>query len=122
MKVFSSSILSFIVLLASFQSSLVLLDYQINRSFYEERCINKDKPKMCCHGKCQLKEKEEASKNSPETTLVKTGFEFNFLPKKHIDLPNPPVQPVDKPKYRSIEGNLSKGYFKILPHPPENLV
>ena len=122
MKVFSSSILSLIVLLASFQNSLVLLDYQINRSFYEERCVNKDKPEMCCHGKCQIKEKEETSKNAPETEAVKINYEFNFLPKKHVDLPKPPVITVEKPKYSFLEENLSSGYFKILPHPPENLV
>jgi hypothetical protein len=101
---------------------MAYLDYQIHRSFYEERCINKDKPEMECDGKCQMKEKEEASNNLAETEFVKIGYEFNFLPKKQIDLPKPTVKRIEKTKYYFREDKLSSGYYKILPHPPENLV
>ena len=122
MKLFFSSILSCIVFLANFQNSVLLLDYQINRKVYEKHCINKDKPKMNCHGKCQMKEKEETSENAEQTEFVKINLKFNILQIKYIDFPKPPVASVEKPRYRFWDEDLSEGYFKILPPPPQNWV
>jgi len=117
MKYFSSFILSFIVFVGSFGSSLVLLDYQINRDFYELHCINKDKPEMNCHGKCQLKKNAE---NSPEKfQFVKIYYDFVFLPNS---------EPTEKQQLQfSISENVPisrnhfyfpKGFVKSATPPP----
>jgi hypothetical protein len=110
------------VFLVSIQNSLVILDYHINRDFYERVCINKDKPEMKCHGKCKMK--EETSKNSAQTEIIKLGFEFNILPAKHIELPKSTIKTVikEKFKYYFSQEHLSGGYLEILPHPPQVLV
>jgi hypothetical protein len=107
-----------VVFLAGFQNSLVVLDYQINRDFYEKYCINKDKPKMQCHGKCKMK--EEASKNSTQTEIIKISFEFNILPAKNVELPKSAdkIIPTEKSKFYSLEKPVSEGFFTIFPHPP----
>lgn len=122
MKSVSAVILSFIVFLASFQGSLILVDYQMNKDYYEAICTNKDKPEMQCNGKCQIK--KQAERNAPQTELVKLSFEFNIVPTKNIEVPTPKIQfsEILKPTFYFSTENILKGFYKILPHPPQNLV
>ena len=77
MKFIVNLLLSIIVFGASFQNSLFVIDYEINRDFYEIHCMNKDKPELECHGKCQIK--KESEKTSNPFSQVKYSFEFNIL-------------------------------------------
>lgn len=63
MKAVFSLILSLIIFTASFQNSLFIIDYKMNKAYYEIHCMNKDKPEMDCHGKCQMKMESEKSSN-----------------------------------------------------------
>ena len=83
MKSITTIILSIILFGASFQNSLFMIDYKINQDFYEIHCINKAKPEMDCHGKCQMKMESEKSTNP--FNLVKYSFEFNILPTAPVD-------------------------------------
>ena len=78
MKSSVTILLSIIIFGASFQNSLFMIDYKINQDFYEIHCVNKEKPEMECHGKCQMKKESEKSTNP--FNLVKYAFEFNILP------------------------------------------
>ena len=49
------------------QSVLVINFYSNQAEIIEKHCVNKDKPKMNCEGKCHLKKQLE---KSPETTSV----------------------------------------------------
>ena len=80
MKSILSILFSIVILGASLQNGLLMFDYKINQNFYEIHCINKAKPEMDCHGKCQAKEESEKSTNP--FNLVKYSFEFNILPAK----------------------------------------
>ncbi|MBB5332119.1 hypothetical protein [Chryseobacterium koreense] len=119
MKSFFVSILSAIIFLASFQNSLLLVDYQINRDFYELHCVNKDKPAMACHGKCEMK-KESEKGNSP-FKILKSSFEFNILPTKplEINVEKLMVFKESKPASDYAPFFVNKGYLNILPHPPQ---
>ena len=119
MKTFFLSILSAIIFLASFQNSLLLVDYQINRDFYEIHCINKAKPEMDCHGKCEMK-KESEKTNSP-FKLVKGSFEFNILPTKSLEFNFEKIKLFEESQPLNVNKNfvLNKGFFNILPHPPQ---
>jgi hypothetical protein len=48
----------------SFSKSFIVLDYYSNTAAYEKKCVNKARPKMKCHGRCQmiLKLQEEEKK------------------------------------------------------------
>ncbi len=119
MKSFSIYILSFIILIASFQNSLLFLDYNINRNFYETHCVNKDKPEMNCHGKCEIK--KESEKPTSPFNLVKIGFEFNILPNQEIEIPKPKILWCNLQSNSNITStfNISEGYLHILPKPPQ---
>ncbi len=120
MKLVFSAILSFIVFVAGFQNSLLMIDYQINRDFYEIHCINKAKPEMDCHGKCQIKKESEKPANL--LNQVKYSFEFNILPSQPVDFDSAVSITVlpEKSKTGFTKNNFVMfGFREILPHPPQ---
>ena len=119
MKALFSLILSLIIFTASFQNSLFMIDYQINRAFYEIHCINKDKPEMDCHGKCQMK--KESDKSSNPFNQVKYSFEFNILPAKPLEFNlNSATQLERKVEINTFYADfILPGFSEIFPHPPQ---
>lgn len=119
MKRFFLTILSALIFLASFQNSLILVDYQINRDFYEIHCVNKAKPELNCHGKCEMQ--KERSKNESLLKVVKYSFEFNILPSQEPELAsskNPDFK--TNQQINTYKGlGMLKVYLNILPHPPQ---
>lgn len=122
MKLIFSIILSSIIFTAGFQSSLFMIDYKLNRNFYEIHCINKAKPDTDCHGKCQIK--KESKKSSNPFNLVKYSFEFNILPSKPVEFHIEKQENILSQKVSFPDKNylLSAGFLNILPHPPQILV
>ena len=118
MKRFFLTILSALIFLASFQNSLILVDYQISRDFYEIHCVNKARPELNCHGKCEMQ--KESSKNESLLKVVKYSFEFNILPSPQtaiVDTKNPDFETRQKIN-TDKDFDLLKIYLNILPHPP----
>ena len=63
------SIILFIAMgLQTFQKSLILTDYAINRAAYLKNCINKAKPKLRCQGRCQMMKKMQAEEKKESNT------------------------------------------------------
>lgn len=110
--------MSSIIFLASFQSSLMFVDYQINRNFYEIHCVNKDKLEMNCHGKCQVIKNAE-DPNVP-LQIVKIGFEFNFFPQDLITLKDIVVSEDlhIRHLFSHTVNSVAKGYSTEILHPP----
>lgn len=53
--------------------SFKIAAFYINNTAYVKNCVNKEKPKLKCNGKCQLvKQIQEEEKQSQETPLRKT--------------------------------------------------
>lgn len=119
MKLLFSIILSTIIFGASFQNSLFMIDYQINRNFYEIHCINKAKPDLDCHGKCQMK--KESEKSSNPFALVKYSFEFNILPTKTIEFLFKKNESFafNEDNFKYLDLNFSEVSVAVLPHPPQ---
>ena len=119
MRFVFSLLFSLIIFGASFQNTLFVIDYKINRDFYEIHCINKANEQLDCHGKCQVR--EESEKTSTPFNLVKYSFEFNILP------PAPVVFFIAKeavpevhPDNFSYHGLSFQDFFPvILPNPPQ---
>lgn len=101
MKFIATIFLFFIFLIASFTKSIVWLYYQYNLDFIKkELCVNKDKPKLNCNGKCylskQIKKTEkndnklpQSLKNLKEITLYlfKT-LNYCFIPFEYFNFIN----------------------------------
>ncbi len=62
-----------VFLLQTFSKTIILTDYQINKDYIAKvLCVNKNKPKMHCNGKCHLKNelnKAEKKEKSPANPL-----------------------------------------------------
>ncbi|MGA9213373.1 hypothetical protein [Kaistella sp.] len=119
MKPIITILLSVIIFGASFQNSLFMIDYKINQAFYEIHCINKTKPEMDCHGKCQMKQESEKSTNP--FNLVKYSFEFNILPSASVDYC---IEKQNFAHSKSVDFIYQEFFIpeillSILPHPPQ---
>jgi hypothetical protein len=71
MKFVLVPVLIMLLLTQTFSSWVVVFEYKLNRDFVARNlCINKAKPKMHCHGKCQMMKRlaEEEKQNSPQNT------------------------------------------------------
>ncbi|WP_052252080.1 hypothetical protein [Kaistella solincola] len=119
MKPAISLLLSIIIFGASFGDGLFMLDYKINRDFYEIYCVNKAKPEMDCHGKCQMKKNGEKTANF--FSLVKYSFEFNILPAKvaYFSIAKEPRFVTIISIFSYHDGFLPEIILGILPHPPQ---
>ena len=122
MRFVFASILSTLIFLATFQSGLMLIDYQINKEYYEALCINKDKPTLDCHGKCELK--KETEKQSNQNQLIKISFEVNVLPQQSLTLPKKKILfPVLKEKiFNSYKTFVLSGHTQAPIQPPQNQI
>ena len=119
MKIIVNILLSILVFGASFQNSIFVIDYQINKDFYEIHCINKDKPSLACHGKCQMQKESEKSTNP--FNLVKYSFEFNILPAAPIDyfIEKHDFVNSQMTKFTYQEGFIPDVFLNIPPQPPQ---
>jgi hypothetical protein len=71
MKFVLVPILIVLMLSQTFSKWLVVIEYNLNKDFVAQKlCINKAKPKLNCHGKCQMMNRlvEEEIQNSTNTT------------------------------------------------------
>lgn len=100
----------------------MLADYHLNSDFYEQLCINKNKPEINCHGKCQMQEKSEKQNSSNE--LLKVSFEINLLQNQPVKISHLVFEfsEIQKIFFEYSSRNLQNGYYKIHPHPPQFLV
>lgn len=119
MKSFFLTLLSAIIFMASFQNTLLLVDYKINTAYYELHCVNKSKPEMNCHGKCGMKKESEKS-NSP-FKLQKYSFDFNMLPYTTWEVKDGATVFVlsDQPLFFTMIHETSAGFADVLPDPPQ---
>ena len=119
MKSLISLVFSIIILGASLQDGLFMLDYKINQDFYEIHCINKAKPEMDCHGKCQMKKNGEKTANF--FSLVKYSFEFNILPAKvaNFSIIKEARFDAEISTFSYQDQFLAEYIPGILPHPPQ---
>lgn len=118
MKSAISFILSALVILISFQKSIFLIDYQVNRDVYEAMCENKARPELQCFGQCKLMEKME--KKESETRFVNFILEVNMLPVNSIEIPTFKAVPSkeENAAFSVYSANLSQGFLSRLLNPP----
>lgn len=68
MKIVYSVLLLVLSLLIGLQQVIIVVHFKLNQDAIEQRfCINKNKPKLQCHGTCHLKKKLQETKNTEST-------------------------------------------------------
>jgi hypothetical protein len=82
MKLIAGSILILLVMVQSFTSWMIVAEYIINKEYIAKNlCINKEKPKLHCNGKCQLMKKlvkEENQSSSSNSQIGKIKMDVLF--------------------------------------------
>ena len=65
----------------TFSKSLIVLNFRMNqKTIAATKCVNRFKPKSCCHGTCYLNKQLSKDEKSQETPLNSgAGFKFEVL-------------------------------------------
>ena len=77
----------------------VVLDFYLNQDYIAKNlCINRDKPKMHCNGKCHLKKKlrEEDKKEQESPERNTDRYEIFYAAWYHQETPKPFVTSIPK--------------------------
>jgi hypothetical protein len=62
----------------TFSKSLIVLNFRMNqKSIAATKCVNRFKPKSCCHGTCYLNKQLSKDEKSQDTPL-NSGANFKF--------------------------------------------
>lgn len=86
MKQLSTILLILTIFLQTFSRFVIEADYFLNKSYIAKvLCINKEKPRMHCNGKCylakQLKEEQKKEQQAPVTKKAKIEVQLFNLSK-----------------------------------------
>jgi len=71
MKLLAASIFILVICIQSFASWIIIAEYAINKDYITRNlCVNKERPKLHCNGKCQLAKKlaSEENQNSSDSS------------------------------------------------------
>ena len=119
MKKVFSILMATLILLITFQRGLIVIHFKLNQDYIEKNyCVNKTKPKLQCHGQCQLK--RELQKTS-DTNLE------NLSIYKHIELIPLKINifKIEKIEFRETlkisfyrEDLFIQNFVKRILHPP----
>lgn len=119
MKKVFSILMATLILLITFQRGLIVIHFKLNQDYIEKNyCVNKTKPKLQCHGQCQLK--KELQKTS-DTNLE------NLSIYKHIELIPLKINifKIEKIEFRETlkisfykEDLFIQNFVKRILHPP----
>lgn len=90
MKLIAASILILLVMVQSFTSWIIVAEYTINKEYIAKNlCINKERPKLHCKGKCQLMKKLVEEENQNSSSNTQTGkIKMDVLFVQKLDPPS----------------------------------
>ncbi|WP_072997122.1 hypothetical protein [Epilithonimonas mollis] len=117
MKKIVLTFIALLIFLASFQRSLVYLDYQFNKTFYEINCINKSVPNLGCHGKCQAKLESEKQKSTISSSNL--GFEIQLMLVAGLSLVMEKISIFYQNPFPFFNSKSLTGFYLVLLKPPQ---
>jgi hypothetical protein len=119
LKQASAILLLIAFLVQSFSSSLIFLDYQLNKEYIAKNlCENKDKPAMKCEGHCYLckrLKKEAKDQETPERRNDNRSEIVSFVPGFHTPAP---VYSIVTSQYPHLHEALYNSFCSSFFHPP----
>lgn len=101
---------------------IIVINYQVNKEYIAKNlCVNRDKPKSCCEGKCELKkqlDEEDKKENLP------AGFKDKFEKQNYY---SPGIKvlayrlTISKPNFNYLSCKTNSDPRQVF-HPPPFLV
>ena len=83
MKLLAASIFILVICIQSFASWIIIAEYAINKDYITRNlCVNKERPKLHCNGKCQLAKKlasEENQNSSDSSNCAKISVDLIYF-------------------------------------------
>jgi len=123
MKFISASILLIALLAQNCSRFLVVLDYELNKSYIEKNlCENRNKPKCCCHGKCYLKkqlDKANNEQNPSSTNSQKDGNNDLFFAEDKSTSSTNFILTIRKVYFIRNNSLASQNLYGSVFHPPQ---
>ena len=110
-----------IMLGQTFSKSLLLLDYRWNKDYIARNlCVNRDKPKMKCEGRCYLckKLKEDANKDQ-ENPERRVNDSPDLISLRVIYLLTPPFSSSILTSYPLFQERVNNRCADPFFHPPQ---
>jgi len=120
LKRYTTVVLLMSILFQTFSPFIFQTEYFLNKHYIVTvLCVNKDKPKMRCNGKCyfakRLQEQEKQERQAPTPKKVK----FDAQP---CPLPNPlsflDIGFCDRAKYTAPSDPIGSTFRRSIFHPP----
>lgn len=119
MKLLGCFLFSAFIFLTGSKNLLFIIDYEIHADYYENLCVNRSKPELKCHGKCQVTKKMQTTSESEGFTDLR--FEFHFFGNEHLsDLP-PHIESLHRSEISNHIVYEWKRATPGIPHPPPDL-
>ena len=119
MKLLCAYLLAGLVLFAGTKNLLFLVDYQVNRDYYELICENQNRPELDCHGKCQ------AGSDSKQSSagFSFSHFSFNFYASAEAAIPErTETLFVNGEKIGEHTSHFRYALSQHVPNPPPDLI
>jgi hypothetical protein len=111
-------------LIQTFSGFIIVADYYTNTAAYAKNCINKARPNLKCHGKCQVMKKlAQEEKNEKENAAGKftnKNEELLFSKAYFAVVPPAAIEIVAGIKRYQPTHNISIGCYCEIFHPPQN--
>ena len=77
-KILLTYLVLFVYLITLIKPMLPVIDYAVNYDYIAKvLCINKDKPKSTCHGKCHVAKEIENNKTNQQKKIQLNDLEFD---------------------------------------------
>lgn len=120
---FVTSILSIMILWSMSYQSLIVINFYVNQGYIADvYCVNKDKPKMECHGQCHLKKQLKKTEQSEPFKILTSSLEQKFISQEYhktlVVLHNHTYQTKRQTHYRYIQPMYAV-YLPIVLPPPQ---
>jgi hypothetical protein len=105
----------------TFNHAFIIVDYFSNTAAYEKNCVNKARPGLHCHGKCQMMKKigqEEKKDQQNPDRRGENRYELVISSKSFFPEIIHPVLMLNTNYPGFISSALSPGALSDLFHPP----
>ena len=107
----------------TFSKAIVIADYYANTAAYAKNCVNKARPALKCHGKCQaMKKLARQEKQEQENPERKTSGKNEVLVSSKSFFATVSLLPaavISSKKLYSVTDGISIGCHLEIFHPPQ---
>ncbi|TWI82486.1 hypothetical protein LX66_5059 [Chitinophaga japonensis] len=109
------------VLAQTFSKAMIVAEYQLNRDYIAKfLCVNRDKPKLHCNGRChmmkKIKQEEKKDQDNPER---KAENKFEIITAAFQPASITPFRTVSNMEYPVFQESICTDFTASFFHPPQ---